>query len=335
LHDKENDHENLQKYNRTELGALVRIQFEERLAQKINKKNERAVFGGQNESMRSSVNQNNVDLRSTMKKHHSARFVRDLDTVNLVEGALNMQNKVVGDIMTPLCDVYGVPRHMLLDEQHVLDIYRRGYSRIPVYQTDDDDDELLNSDGREGFKGLICGVFKVKQLIVSNWSEARCLNTMPLISPTCVDPSMNMLELLNLLQTGIQMAIVCLHPEIGRAALNKELPIPDEAGVVGIVTLEDCIEELIQEEIYDEFDQMEQLENKRATKVITKWRKFVKKRKVDREEYDVAKVGEAGMDDDYNNQFDESSGLLSYGSLNNSKHDSPSTSVGESMPNIV
>jgi len=220
---------------------------------------------------------------------------------------------------------------MRLDEQNVLDIYRRGHCRIPVYQCHHDD-ENTNCVGSEGFKGMICGVFKVKQLIVSSWTESRLIKTMPLISPSCVSPNMNMLDLLNLLQTGIQMAIVCLHPDFGRAALKKNLPIPDEAGVIGIVTLEDCIEELIQEEIYDEFDQMEQLENKRAMKVITKWRKFVKKRKVDRGEYDVAKVGEAGMDDDYN---DESSRLISYGSSNNIQYDSPSISVGESMPNIV
>jgi len=36
---------------------------------------------------------------------------------------------------------------------------------------------------------------------------------------------------------------------------------------------------------------MDQLKNERAMEVITRWRTFVKKRKLDRGEYDVAKGG--------------------------------------------
>ena len=128
-----------------------------------------------------------------MKKNLSARYVKDLDTVNLVEGALNMEEKIVGDIMTPLNEVYAIPHDMILDEKNVLDIYRRGHSHVPVYQnttaTDDNGRRIVG--GSEGFRGAIFGVFKVKKMIVTNHTECRCLNTMPTITPCCVSPNMN------------------------------------------------------------------------------------------------------------------------------------------------
>jgi len=331
LHDAEDDHENLQKYNRSELGALVRIQFEERMATKIYKKKEKADMGTHRDGIMGTAS---MEARDERLRKSSQRYVRDLDTVNLVEGALNMQAKTVQDIMTPLNEVYAIPDDMILDEDSMLEIYRRGHSRVPVYKRNTDDEGSNGGNKRTNsglcFDGAICGVFKVKQLVVINDTDERVLSTMPTTKPFCVSPSMNMLELLNLLQTGIQMAIVCLHPEKGISALKKMLPIPNEAGVVGVVTLEDCIEELIQEEIYDEFDQMELLENKRATKVLKKWRAFVRKKKEDRGEY-VDDIEKSTSTEEAS--CDEMSGLISYGSSVNTYNSS--VYVKHSMPSIV
>ena len=57
----------------------------------------------------------------------------------------------------------------------------------------------------------------------------------------------------------------------------------------------DCIEELIQEEIYDKYDKEERLTNDRARKVAEKWKSFVVKKREARK--DAA--------------ADESTGLLS------------------------
>jgi len=53
---------------------------------------------------------------------------------------------------------------------------------------------------------------------------------------------------------GGHLALVCANPPAGLAALSKGQPIPDEAGWMGVVTLEDVLETLLQEHIYDEFD---------------------------------------------------------------------------------
>jgi len=287
------DHDDTQKYDRRELSALVRIQFEDRMATKMRTKFERANVGA---SDRNRGARNSNELMTA--RSASSRFVRDLDTVNMVEGALNMQTKIVADIMTPLRDVYAIPNDLVLDESNILEIYRRGHSRVPVFDCDEnslDDDKLS-----------ISGVFKTKQLMVVNSGESRNISSFETMKPHCVSPTMNMIELLNLLQSGVQMAIVALHPDVGKEALDNNKAIPKSAGVTGIVTLEDCIEELIQEEIYDEFDQLEQRNNRRAQWVVEKWKRFVKKKKEARLE--------ATQSD-----HDENDSLLSYGDESSSE----------------
>ena len=50
------------------------------------------------------------------------------------------------------------------------------------------------------------------------------------------------------------MALVFARPDIAEAALSSDEPVPDEAGWMGLLTMEDCIEELLQEPIMDEMD---------------------------------------------------------------------------------
>lgn len=80
-------------------------------------------------------------------------------------------------------------------------------------------------------------------------------------------------------------------------ALKNKGCIPDDANVVGLVTLEDCIEELIQGEIYDEYDKEERrLTHERMKRVAEKWKAFVAKRKKAREEEEKEAGGKDGKD---------------------------------------
>jgi hypothetical protein len=94
-----------------------------------------------------------------------------------------------------------------------------------------------------------------------------------------------LVDLLNLFQTGGKgmrgghMALVCAKPHVGNEALRKGDCLPKEAGLMGIITLEDVLEALLQEQIYDEMDREELQRNRLARMVFRKWKTYTKRKK--------------------------------------------------------
>ena len=321
LHDEEESH-GMNMYNRGELTALVRIQFEERMASKQRRKAEMAklvtvseptlrgseITADSLQSFRSSVRSLDslrmrgikhgleahwLEHHETFRSSHPEKagaggsrhpLVRapswHHDEVTLVEGALQMKSKRAIDCYTPMREVFAIPNSMVLNEANVVQIYSRGYSRVPVYvsSTDGEDNNLA-----------ICGILITKQLIVVNTSDQRVVSTMPLLQPFCISPSTNLVDLINIFQAGGtdttkggHTALLCAYPGEGNAALDKGEPIPASAGVMGVITLEDVLEELLQEEILDELDRNELESMRRAQWAASKWKRFVKKKKAAR-----------------------------------------------------
>ncbi len=58
------------------------------------------------------------------------------EEVNIITGALELSKKTVKDIMTKLDDVYMIEFNTVLDFEHMNDIMKTGYTRIPVYEKD-------------------------------------------------------------------------------------------------------------------------------------------------------------------------------------------------------
>jgi len=317
LHDEEESH-GMNMYNRGELTALVRIQFEERMASKQRRKAEMAKLVTVSEttlrgseitadilqSFRGSTRgldslrmrgikhgleahwlEHHETFRSPEKAGGSRHpLVRapswHHDEVTLVEGALQMKSKRAIDCYTPMREVFAIPNTMILNEANVVQIYSRGYSRVPVYLSSNEGDENNLA---------ICGVLITKQLIVVNTSDQRIVSTMPLLQPLCISPSTNLVDLINIFQAGGtdttkggHMALLCAHPGEGNAALDNGEPIPASAGMMGVITLEDVLEELLQEEILDELDRKELESMRRAHWAASKWKRFVKNKKVAR-----------------------------------------------------
>jgi hypothetical protein len=126
---------------------------------------------------------------------------------------------------------------------------------------------------------------------------------------------MNVLNLVNLLQQGTvankggHLALVCLDPSIADLALAEGDQIPESAGIIGLVTLENCIEALIKEDIYDECDQGEKLALTRAKWVADRWKAFVQKKRDQRRTVSVV-VDDALMTSHYTEVNEETKLLL-------------------------
>lgn len=164
--------------------------------------------------------------------------------VKMVEGALTMKTKCVLDVYTPLQKLFSIPSNLELDRAAIASIYGTGFSRVPVY----------NPDGGET---AIEGILITRQLILIDWDHERPVSSLPLLTYknlSVVDPKMNLVDLLQVLQQGTIMALVCSQPVVAMSALRAEQPLPPKAGFMGVVTLEDVMEALLQESIYDEGD---------------------------------------------------------------------------------
>jgi metal transporter CNNM len=312
LHDGDGEHVDVEEkdvtegnyMNRGELGALVRIQYEAQLADKRQRKVNQKLMLSQSSAV---VNQasfqrdnsvlSNNSSRSITVDSHTHHSIREIakemtvsknstlkkmmllheDEITMIEGALKMTMKVAADVCTPLRRLYALPSDTVLDEETCVSIWSRGFSRIPIY-------DGSQHDSNDVVSGIL-GVLLSRQLIVINPSEKRPLATVPLVLPPCVRVDMHLVDLINMFQAaggrgkgGLHLAIVCARPDIASDALERGESIPKEAGVVGIVTLEDVVEELLQEEIYDEMDR--DLEISRWA--VTKWKQFVKRKRLAR-----------------------------------------------------
>ncbi|CAG8532556.1 44588_t:CDS:2 [Gigaspora margarita] len=145
-----------------------------------------------------------AELKELIKYHESStKRGGDLntDSVTIIRGALDFQDKVAEDAITPLDKVFMISNDIILDRKTLNEIYLCGYSRIPIY------DAL----------------------------PLKKFSTNPILT---VEASTSLVDILNSFQEGkCHMALVV-----------------KESNPIGIITLEDILEELIQEEIYDESD---------------------------------------------------------------------------------
>ena len=290
------DEDDTDPYSRDELSALVRIQHEQELDTYRHHQQHATLLnrtvgargGPQQRLSRSMKKDRRKDqtwralkeelLERVQEKQESnpKSFPPDLDDedeiadrfslqlhqreVSMVEGALQMKTVHAMDVYTPLSTCFCVPDNLILDKMTITTIYGHGFSRVPVYRVNPDDDEDTSQ---------IIGFLITRQLMVVDWDDLRLISTLPLQRPTCVSPRMNLIDLFELLQKdGRMLTFVCARPDLANKALKSELPIPVEAGLMGIITLVDIMESIIQDRIYDEGDIRDR---DRAVATLTRW----------------------------------------------------------------
>lgn len=152
------------------------------------------------------------------------------DEAMIIKGALSMRDKKVRDICTPISKVYSLDIKGAMDDHTMEEILNSGHSRIPVH---------------EQHKSNLLGVLLVKKLIKLDPEDCIPINSIferkgrDLPS---IQENVQLFDLLNQFQNG-------------RSHMCKVIDASENYGeVIGIITLEDVIEELIQEEILDETD---------------------------------------------------------------------------------
>ena len=174
---------------------------------------------------------------------------------NLMISALEIREKKVVEIMIPFKKVFLLDFDEKIDKIKVNLMLEKGYSRIPVYQNNNQND--------------IIGLLRIKQLITVDVSQMKSLREIGvhLKPPLVIHPDMSLIDLLRLFRQGkSHMAFITEQVEKLQAKLglnrtnslaieNKYLyPSKGDLGIqiLGIVTLEDVVEHIFTLEIIGE-----------------------------------------------------------------------------------
>ncbi len=166
------------------------------------------------------------ELGMIIGEHRAATSELDEDEVEIIQGALQMSEKKVGDIMEPIKDVYWLTDAAMLDEKTVDQIKAKGYSRIPIFDK----------------KRTVCfGVLLMKDMVDIDFDEYPRPITSFKLHKTEIIGSKTALDTMLRKFFSLRTHLV---------------PIEKNNKIVGILTVEDLVEEIIGHEIADETDHM-------------------------------------------------------------------------------
>jgi metal transporter CNNM len=185
------------------------------------------------------------------------------EQANLMISALEIKSRKVTELMIPLNKVFMVDYDEPVDKHKLAVIISKGYSRIPVFQRGNGND--------------ILGILRIKQLIGHDFTQATTFRKLgiKLKTPLVIHPAMHAIELLREFKKGkSHMAFITEQVEdykkmlalngavadsidetfLKSSAFNKQKVRNTHIDLLGIVTLEDILEEMINIEILDEDD---------------------------------------------------------------------------------
>ncbi|KAH9487394.1 hypothetical protein JR316_0001469 [Psilocybe cubensis] len=170
-----------------------------------------------------------AELKSFLQFHRAGEEPLRDDELAILNGVLELNTKNIESIMTPLRDVVILSTDDILDETAVAAMLQSGYSRFPVHEA--------------GNPTSFVGLLLIKKLLTYDAKKALPVSSFALSILPEAHPTLNCFQALDYFQTG-------------RAHLLLVSRTPGKAGgAMGVITLEDIIEEIISEEIVDETDQ--------------------------------------------------------------------------------
>lgn len=147
----------------------------------------------------------------------------------VIRNILQLEERLARDVMTPRTVLYSLPvdatcANVLEDERS------RNYSRIPIFDGNPED---------------LVGVVHIRSVMAEIWEDKEHTRLSDLMAPIhFVLETMTLDELLNVFLERRQHLVAVLE---------------ESGGLSGVITLEDVLEEIIGEEIVDEFDDVRDL----------------------------------------------------------------------------
>ncbi|CAL8340331.1 unnamed protein product [Arctogadus glacialis] len=157
------------------------------------------------------------------------------EEMNMIQGALELRNKTVEDVMTPIGDCFMMVSDAVLDFDTMSEVMESGYTRIPVF---------------DGERSNIVDILYVKDLAFVDPDDCTTLKTITKFYNHPVHFVFHDTKLDAMLEEfkkgKSHLAIV--------QKVNNEGEGDPFYEVLGLVTLEDVIEEIIKSEILDESD---------------------------------------------------------------------------------
>eukprot|EP00921_Rhytidocystis_pertsovi_P000558 GHVQ01001033.1.p1 GENE.GHVQ01001033.1~~GHVQ01001033.1.p1 ORF type:complete len:670 (-),score=84.04 GHVQ01001033.1:1562-3571(-) len=173
-------------------------------------------------------------LKALVDHHQTEAHILTKDEARIIHGGLDFAMKSVEQVMTPIDKVFGLNIESKLDYESAAEMLRAGYSRIPVFDYSK--------------KQCIVGLLFVRDLVLMDPdSDTSIRSAVAMLGRKvyAVDNDTTLLSLLTDFKKGhTHLAVV------RRVVTDTEFDPYYEH--VGIITLEDIIEEIIQDEIYDE-----------------------------------------------------------------------------------
>ena len=149
----------------------------------------------------------------------------DEDEERILLGALAFSDMTAEMIATPKPVVYMIPSNAVVSSELIQTIKDRGFSRIPVYNVNNTED--------------ILGIIIIRDLLGVDISAEEPISNFIRQELLSIKKEMRLDDLLNHFLTN-KKHIACLYNEF--------------ATLVGVITLEDIIEEILKAEIIDEGD---------------------------------------------------------------------------------
>ncbi|CAJ0915971.1 unnamed protein product, partial [Mesorhabditis belari] len=176
--------------------------------------------------------------------------------LKIVVGAMELSNKKVKEVMTKIEDTFMLSSETILNSITITEIAEKGYTRIPIYEGTD--------------KNKIISLLYVKDLALVNKNANISVATIGNRSRVrIVGENTPLTQMLTEFKRGDYHLAIVKRGELDEESVENGLPIVSfdkeetvnlvesvdkKMEVIGVITLEDILEEILQAEINDESD---------------------------------------------------------------------------------